>query len=48
MSSMLESDVYYRVYSWRHLVNATESAGLARQKVMAAYCWVNGLESPVG
>ena len=30
MSSKLESDVYYRVYGWRHLVNATEvTAGLA-------------------
>jgi len=29
MSSELESDVCYRVYSWRHLVKATEvTAGL--------------------
>jgi len=30
MNSELESDVYYHVYGWRHLVKATEvTAGLA-------------------
>jgi len=33
MGSELESDVRYRVYSWRHLVEATEvTAGLAETK----------------
>jgi len=45
MSSELESDVCYRVYRWRHLVKAME---VAWQKVIAAYCQMDGLKSSAG
>ena len=47
MSSELQLDMYYRAYSWRQLVKATEvNAGLA--EVMATYRRVDGLKSPAG